>query len=162
MQGTRLVVTVRGYIGLADVVVQKDDLCGIIFGRNIPCVLRQVPDSNYYSFIGSAYLMGKKSYEIEEGIVVFCDPLGHEDSKDWVEWDVERTRYLPTLRLEDPVTFLQDRCRSRSFGILYESNDDWENPVWRLANYLGGLGCRSYLFNLFMSLARFDLSTNRK
>ncbi|OAG19591.1 HET-domain-containing protein [Alternaria alternata] len=89
MQGTRLVVTVRGYIGLADVVVQKDDLCGIIFGRNIPCVLRQVPDSNYYSFIGSAYLMGKKSYEIEEGIVVFCDPLGHEDSKDWVEWDVE-------------------------------------------------------------------------
>lgn len=89
MQGTQFIDTMRGYIGLADVVVQKDDLCGIIFGRNIPCILRQVPDSNYYRFIGSAYLMGKKGYEIEEGIVVFCDPLGHEDSKDWVEWDVE-------------------------------------------------------------------------
>jgi hypothetical protein len=33
--------------------------------------------------------MGKKGYEIEEGIVVLRDPLGHEDSKDWVEWDVE-------------------------------------------------------------------------
>jgi hypothetical protein len=89
LRGSRFIVTNRGYMGLAPVVAQTGDTCGIIFGCHTPCILRKVAQGKHYKFLGGTYLMGKQGYELAGGSVQFVHPLGHDDSKDWVEWDVE-------------------------------------------------------------------------
>jgi hypothetical protein len=76
-------------MGLTTAITQVEDLCGIIFGCRLPCILRNANQEQSYKFIGATYLVGKQAYESEGGGIVFpC--LGHDDSKDWVDWDVEK------------------------------------------------------------------------
>jgi hypothetical protein len=84
----KLIVTKRGYMGLASSVTQMGDLCGIIFGCKTPCILRKIPQGQSYNFLGGTYVTGRQLHEAEEGGITF-PILGHEFSKDWVDWDVE-------------------------------------------------------------------------
>jgi hypothetical protein len=84
----RFVLTERGYMGLCPSVVHEGDTCGIIFGCRTPYILRNTAQEQHYTFMGAATMVGKEYSEIEEGAVLFSD-LGAEDSKDWVDWDVE-------------------------------------------------------------------------
>jgi hypothetical protein len=85
----RFIVTERGYIGLGPLIMHEGDACGIIFGCQTPCILRKAPDNQTYMYIGATALMGAECLELEEGEVAFVNILGDEESKDWVDWDVE-------------------------------------------------------------------------
>jgi hypothetical protein len=85
----KFVLTERGYMGLAPAVVQEADLCGIIFGCKTPCVLRRAVQEQHYIYLGATSLKGKEYCDREDGSVNFCNVLGEDDSRDWVDWDVE-------------------------------------------------------------------------
>jgi hypothetical protein len=90
----RFVLAKRGYMGLAPALVRREDLVGIIFGCKTPCVLRKeggdIPNhEQYYTFLGATALVGRERSKVQSGADEFCNVLGEEDSKDWVEWDVE-------------------------------------------------------------------------
>ncbi|KAH6866447.1 heterokaryon incompatibility protein-domain-containing protein [Alternaria rosae] len=86
--GKRFIFTRRGYMGLAPDVTKEDDSCAIIFGCRLPCILRQTGRKQQYKYIGSTWLLGSHSYE-GDGEPIFWYPLGHDYSKEWVNWDVE-------------------------------------------------------------------------
>jgi hypothetical protein len=89
LSGRRFIMTERGYMGVAPAVTQVQDTCAIIFGCKAPCVLRRTDQERSYRFLGSAFVLGNSAYEDEEGLFFFPGVLGHEYSKDWVDWDVE-------------------------------------------------------------------------
>jgi hypothetical protein len=85
------VLTSRGYMGMAPTSTRAGDVCSIIFGTTNPCILRSIgaDEESRYKLVGATTLQGKACYEVDGGGVSFYDVLGDEDSKDWVEWDVE-------------------------------------------------------------------------
>jgi hypothetical protein len=85
----KIVLTERGYMGLAPTVAQKGDSCGIIFGCTTPCILRKVNNENMYRYLGAAYMIGKDHFQTTDGRTMFIEILGSANSKDWTEWDVE-------------------------------------------------------------------------
>lgn len=96
----RLFVTERGYIGLAPAVAQEGDSCAIIFGCYTPCILRKGNTADGHIYLGTAVIAGKDVFHLDqfdpdlEGFG-FINCLGVEESKDWLEWDVEEQ----TIRL---------------------------------------------------------------
>jgi len=85
----KFILTARGYMGLAPGTVSNYDACGIVFGCKTPCILRRADREHHYTFLGATFLVGRKSYDTDVGGIIFCNVLSEEDSKDWVEWDVE-------------------------------------------------------------------------
>jgi hypothetical protein len=83
----KIVLTDRGYMGLAPAVVEELDLCAIIFGCKTPCVLR--PRGQHHMYLGATSIMGKEYYVLEGGPISFCTILGDDESRDWVDWDVD-------------------------------------------------------------------------
>jgi len=57
----RFFVTRKGYMGLAPATAQKGDLVCILFGGNIPFILRRVGPG--YELIGQAYVHGIMAYD---------------------------------------------------------------------------------------------------
>lgn len=88
MDQNRFVVTKRGYMGMAPAITQKDDVCAIIFGCQMPCILQVTATKDHYKFRGSASLIGKKFFGGEDESIITVS-VGHDDSKEWVDWDVE-------------------------------------------------------------------------
>ncbi|KAF2630270.1 hypothetical protein BU25DRAFT_255291 [Macroventuria anomochaeta] len=89
ISGKRVIVTERGYIGLVPDVTQQGNLCGIIFGCSSPCLLRTTSSDDCYAYLGSGFILGKAVLDLDEHGLRFYSCLGVEDSKDWLEWDVE-------------------------------------------------------------------------
>jgi hypothetical protein len=84
----KLILTQRGYMGLAPQVTQEGDTVAIIFGCTMPFILRETGKELQYRLVGSTLIMGKKSWD-DEGRATYSQVLGEEESKDWVDWDVE-------------------------------------------------------------------------
>jgi hypothetical protein len=89
LHGRRFIMTERGYMGVAPANTLEQDACAIIFGCKAPCILRSMDQEGSYRFLGTAFVMGSRAYEDEEGGFFFPGVLGHEYSKEWVDWDVE-------------------------------------------------------------------------
>lgn len=87
--GKRFIVTERGCFGLAPDVTEKGDSCGIIFGCSSPCLLRKVSRDDRYVYLGPAFILGKKTLHLDGYGIGFYSCLGVEESKDWLEWNVE-------------------------------------------------------------------------
>jgi hypothetical protein len=85
---SKVVLTERGYMGLAPCVARIGDMCAIIFGCSTSCILRKAKLNQQYQFVGSAIFMGKQPQYDVDGAIWF-QQLGDERSKDWIEWDVE-------------------------------------------------------------------------
>jgi hypothetical protein len=85
----RVILTERGYMGLASAIVRERDTCDIIFGCRTPCLLRKVAQDQHYMFLGATTLVGKECNNVEGDEVLFDSFLGEEESKDWIHWDVE-------------------------------------------------------------------------
>jgi hypothetical protein len=85
----KIVLTGRGYMGLAPATAQKGDLCGIIFGCTAPCILRRSGDENHFQYLGAAFVVGQHHWKTSDGRVIFNEILGSATSKDWVNWNVE-------------------------------------------------------------------------
>jgi hypothetical protein len=83
----RLILTHRGYIGLASQATQVGDSCGIVFECRLPFVLRKAGDGESFFCIGSTFIAGKKMTEFDEGNDFKVNVLGSEESKDWTAWD---------------------------------------------------------------------------
>jgi hypothetical protein len=91
----KIVLTERGYMGLAPIVAQKGDFCGIIFGCTTPCILRKADEKDKYKYLGATYMIGQDHFETSDGRTMFIEILGSANSKDWAEWDVrEQDIYL--------------------------------------------------------------------
>ena len=88
LQGKRIFLTMRGYIGTADEVIQTGDRCGIIFGCKMPVILRGTGAEREYRLLGGAYITGAKLQASKDNFQRFT-LLGRDESKDWVEWDVQ-------------------------------------------------------------------------
>ncbi|KAG9202648.1 hypothetical protein G6514_004140 [Epicoccum nigrum] len=92
--GKRFIVTERGYVGLAPAVAREGDACAIIFGCCSPCILREGNTTDGHIYLGSAIIAGRDEYDLRvwdpdlKGFG-FISCLGVEESKDWLEWDVE-------------------------------------------------------------------------
>lgn len=78
----RVIVTNRGYFGLAPAVAAVGDTCAIIFGSKSTCILRSTNQAEHYKFLGCSYVLGRNWGTLDK-------ELGSEDNKDWVDWDVE-------------------------------------------------------------------------
>ncbi|KAF1933416.1 uncharacterized protein M421DRAFT_88636 [Didymella exigua CBS 183.55] len=87
--GKRFIVTERGCFGLAPHVAQIGDSCAIIFGCSSPCLLRSASSGGRYIYLGPGFILGKKMLELDGYGTGFYSCLGVEESKDWVEWDVQ-------------------------------------------------------------------------
>ncbi|KAJ8112468.1 hypothetical protein OPT61_g5172 [Boeremia exigua] len=87
--GKKLIVSERGYIGMAPAVAQKGDLCAIIFGCSSPCLLRTTGTANNHVYLGSSTIPGKESCDLGENGIGFYSCFGVESSKDWVDWGAE-------------------------------------------------------------------------
>jgi hypothetical protein len=85
----KFILTDRGYMGLASAVVKETDICAIVFGCRTPCALRRAHREQHYTYLGAISLVGKECHNVEDGGTSFCSVLGEDDSKDWVEWEVE-------------------------------------------------------------------------
>lgn len=92
--GKRFFVTQRGYVGLAPAVAREGDSCAIIFGCCSACILRKEDAKDGHIYLGSAVIAGTNEYNLNiwdpdvEGLG-FISCLGVEDSKEWIEWDIE-------------------------------------------------------------------------
>jgi hypothetical protein len=85
----RFILTGRGYMGLAPLPVRESDMVGIIFGCKTPCILRKTDQEKHYKYLGATAILGKECSDLEGGGVMYCNMLGEEESKDWVDWGVE-------------------------------------------------------------------------
>ncbi|KAH8724792.1 heterokaryon incompatibility protein-domain-containing protein [Phaeosphaeriaceae sp. PMI808] len=85
----KVILTRRGYIGLAPGIAQKDDLCAIIFGCTTPCILKKSNKENNFKYLGAAFITGRNCVETPDGRIHFNDILGATESKDWIEWGIE-------------------------------------------------------------------------
>ncbi|UPX12598.1 uncharacterized protein EKO05_0003140 [Ascochyta rabiei] len=91
----RLFLTERGYMGLSPAVAQEGDMCGIIFGCTLPCILRKTSQEHHFKFIGPCSILGQQTYVTLDGYTNYGHILGSDDSKDWVDWDIgEQDIYL--------------------------------------------------------------------
>jgi hypothetical protein len=88
MDGNRLIVTQRGYLGSAPRVAQKGDSCAIIFGCFRPCLLREATTKGSDRFVSTSFILGDAVYVID-GESMFLGTFGDETSKTWVNWDIE-------------------------------------------------------------------------
>lgn len=87
--GRKIIVTKRGYMGLAPAIARQGDLCGILFGCTTPSILRPTNREDHFKYLGATYILGKAHFFAPNGQAIFLEILGGVDSKDWMEWDVE-------------------------------------------------------------------------
>jgi hypothetical protein len=85
----KLILTERGYMGLAPTSVQVGDSCGIVFGCKSPAILRRATQEHYFHYLGGTTLRSACTYETSEGEQMFWNSLGEDDGLDWTMWDVE-------------------------------------------------------------------------
>jgi len=85
----KIILTERGYMGLAPSLAQKGDSCGIIFGCTTPCILRTTQRKDNFHYLGATFVVGRDHWRTSDGRIVFNEILGAAKSKDWAEWDVE-------------------------------------------------------------------------
>jgi hypothetical protein len=93
LYGRKVVHTNRGHLGIAPRMVQHGDLCGIIFGCKLPCILRKTEVDGQYILIGSAFIPGKVVNRYQDDRVTL-NVLGSAKSKDWIEWDEVEECYI--------------------------------------------------------------------
>jgi hypothetical protein len=86
LSNRKLILTQRGYIGLAPNETQIGDSCGIVFGCKMPLILRKADCEDKFFCIGSTYITGSKLTDVGWGVMDY-HILGSEESKDWTEWD---------------------------------------------------------------------------
>lgn len=81
--GMKLILTERGYIGMAPAVTHKRDRCAILCCSQHQCFLRAVegPYTSNFHFLGPGYIL-RAQIRSRGG-------LGSEDSKDWLGWNGE-------------------------------------------------------------------------
>lgn len=63
--GRRLIITKRGYIGLAPSTAKKDDRVSILFGSEVPIILRK-RHSGGFEVVGETYIHGIMEGEVVE------------------------------------------------------------------------------------------------
>lgn len=59
----RLFITHKGYVGIGPDVVRKEDICCIISGCRVPCVLRSTGRGSYL-LVGETFVQGAMSGEL--------------------------------------------------------------------------------------------------
>jgi hypothetical protein len=84
----RVIVTKRGYYGLAPPLVCENDVCCVILGGKAPCILRETDGPGQYKLIGDACIPGKALHEHPNGGEVLSS-VGAQGHRDWLEWGAE-------------------------------------------------------------------------
>jgi hypothetical protein len=93
--GRRFLVTERGYFGLGPGLVEKGDLCCIIFGAKTPFILRCTEVPGQFKLVGEAYIISKQPYTLKsDPEYVGFAMLGREEFKDWVMWDIQEQNII--------------------------------------------------------------------
>lgn len=81
----RVIMTQRVFYGLAPGIVQKGDLCSLIFGgTQMPFILRETQKAGYFKVVGESYIPGPLKYVNSGGLVA----LGSSDDHCWQAWGV--------------------------------------------------------------------------
>jgi RNAse (barnase) inhibitor barstar len=62
----RVVITEKGYYGLAPQIVQEGDVCCVVYGMCVPTILRRTAGENCYKFVGEAFVLGITNGEVIE------------------------------------------------------------------------------------------------
>lgn len=82
----RLIVTDRGYFGLAPFTTRAGDAVYIIIGAKMAFVLRGTERDHHYRFVGDTYITSKAEPEVSQRFM----PIGFEQKfDDWVSWGVQ-------------------------------------------------------------------------
>jgi hypothetical protein len=84
----RVIITKRGYYGLAPLLVCENDVCCLIIGGKAPCILRETSRQSQYKLIGDACIPGKALHEHPNGGEVLSS-VGADGHRDWLEWGAE-------------------------------------------------------------------------
>ena len=66
MQNRRPFMSKQGYVGLGPASMRQRDVICVLFGAQVPYVLRDIEDGEY-NFVGEAYCDGIMDGEIMEG-----------------------------------------------------------------------------------------------
>ncbi|QDS71202.1 hypothetical protein FKW77_010275 [Venturia effusa] len=62
-ENRRFVITERGYLGLAPEQAKQGDMVAILYGGELPMILRAIDESGEYQFVGESYVHGLMSGE---------------------------------------------------------------------------------------------------
>lgn len=86
-----LVVSDRGYYGLAPFLAAKGDNICIIFGTTSPFLLRQVSDASSggtqrYKLVGDVFMVSARGAESGDRLMQLGNVEGHDD---WHDWDLQ-------------------------------------------------------------------------
>jgi hypothetical protein len=84
----RMVLTRRGYFGLAPAATVEGDLCCILFGGAAPFVIRRTERTGHYKLVGDVFVTGTKVC-IGHFWQRKMEVIGTWESKDWVDFDVK-------------------------------------------------------------------------
>lgn len=84
--GRRLILLSRGYFSVAPRVTRKGDVCAIVYGAELPLILRKVAGSeNRYRVLGAAYVQSRECNR--DGAPFSLGPNENVHCQDWFEWD---------------------------------------------------------------------------
>ena len=71
----RLLISVKGMLGMAPIKAKKGDVICVLFGCSVPLLLRQRHSQEEYEFIGECYLDGYMNGEALDSMEAECDSL---------------------------------------------------------------------------------------
>jgi hypothetical protein len=84
----RVIITKRGYYGLASLLVCENDVSRLIIGGKAPCILRETSRQSQYRLIRDACIPGKALHEHPNGGEVLSS-VGAEGHRGWLELGAE-------------------------------------------------------------------------
>lgn len=88
----RLIVTDRGYFGLAPFTTRAGDAVYVIIGAKLAFVLRGTERDHHYRFVGDTYIMSKAEPEVSQRFM----PIGFRQKfDDWVSWGLQEEDIFP-------------------------------------------------------------------
>ncbi|KAM3064776.1 hypothetical protein ACMFMG_008361 [Clarireedia jacksonii] len=86
----RIIMTKRGYYGLAPLAVRENDVCCVFLGGKAPCILRATARSGYYTFVGDACIPSKTLHKVPQEIEALrLSSIGSKGYRDWENWGIK-------------------------------------------------------------------------
>lgn len=84
--GTKLILTHRGFMGLAPRATRPGDHCAVVFGCAASCVLRKYDDGGKYKILGPSIIISNDPYKGTKDGHHHFKRLGKDGQRDWEDW----------------------------------------------------------------------------
>lgn len=84
-----IAVTQRGYYCLVPGLARVGDTCAVIFGTNLPFILRGTGRPYHFKVVGDAFITSNRTVNLEAGYSPYMMGSGYRANEDWLDWGLE-------------------------------------------------------------------------